>query len=80
VLAAGGGTVRPAGFVVPAVRDRAHERARRKIRGPGWQSIHLDGLLRQSHLRERGGTKRARFICLHAGYSKGAVFIYAMPE
>jgi hypothetical protein len=26
------------------------------------------------------GPKRARFICLHAGYSKGAVFIYAMPE
>jgi hypothetical protein len=27
-----------------------------------------------------GGVKRVRFICLHAGYSKGAVFVYAMPE
>lgn len=26
------------------------------------------------------GPKRVRFICLHAGYSKGAVFVYAMPE
>lgn len=26
------------------------------------------------------GPKRVRFICLHAGYSRGAVFVYAMPE
>jgi hypothetical protein len=26
------------------------------------------------------GPKRMRFICLHAGMSKGAVFVYAMPE
>ncbi len=26
------------------------------------------------------GPKRVRFICLHAGYSKGAVFVYAMPD
>ncbi len=26
------------------------------------------------------GPKRVRFICLHAGMSKGAVFVYAMPE
>ena len=26
------------------------------------------------------GPKRVRFICLHAGYSKGPVFVYAMPE
>jgi hypothetical protein len=27
-----------------------------------------------------GGPKRVRFICLHASYSKGAVFVYALPE
>ena len=26
------------------------------------------------------GPKRMRFICLHAGTSKGPVFVYAMPE
>jgi hypothetical protein len=26
------------------------------------------------------GTKRVRFVCLHAGFSKGPVFIYAIPE
>jgi hypothetical protein len=26
------------------------------------------------------GPKRVRFICLHAGTSKGVVFVYAMPE
>jgi len=26
------------------------------------------------------GTKRVRFICLHSGFSKGPVFIYAIPE
>ena len=27
-----------------------------------------------------GGPKRVRFICLHAGFSKGAVFVYTLPE
>ena len=26
------------------------------------------------------GPKRVRFVCLHAGSSKGPVFVYAMPE
>ena len=26
------------------------------------------------------GPKRVRFICLHAGTSKGPVFVYALPE
>ena len=26
------------------------------------------------------GTKRVRFVCLHAGYSKGPVFVYALPD
>ncbi len=26
------------------------------------------------------GSKRVRFICLHSGFSKGPVFIYALPE
>jgi hypothetical protein len=26
------------------------------------------------------GTKRVRFICLHAGTTKGPVFVYTMPE
>jgi hypothetical protein len=26
------------------------------------------------------GPKRVRFICLHGGYSKGPVFVYALPE
>ena len=26
------------------------------------------------------GPKRVRFICLHAGTSKGVVFVYALPE
>jgi hypothetical protein len=27
-----------------------------------------------------GGPKRMRFVCLHAGTAKGAVFVYVMPE
>ena len=27
-----------------------------------------------------GGAKRVRFVCLHAGFSKGAVFVFTMPE
>jgi hypothetical protein len=27
-----------------------------------------------------GGPKRMRFVCLHAGSTKGAVFVYVMPE
>jgi hypothetical protein len=27
-----------------------------------------------------GGPKRVRFVCLHAGFTKGAVFVFAMPE
>jgi hypothetical protein len=26
------------------------------------------------------GPKRVRFICLHAGFSKGPVFVYALPD
>jgi hypothetical protein len=26
------------------------------------------------------GPKRVRFICLHGGFSKGPVFVYALPE
>ena len=26
------------------------------------------------------GPKRVRFVCLHAGMSKGPVFVYAIPE
>lgn len=26
------------------------------------------------------GPKRVRFVCLHAGFSKGAVFVYTLPE
>jgi hypothetical protein len=26
------------------------------------------------------GTKRVRFVCLHAGMTKGPVFVYALPE
>jgi hypothetical protein len=27
-----------------------------------------------------GGPQQVRFICLHAGYRRGAVFVYTMPE
>jgi hypothetical protein len=27
-----------------------------------------------------GGPKRRPFVCLHAGFGKGAVFVYALPE
>jgi hypothetical protein len=27
-----------------------------------------------------GGPKRVRFICLHAGFTKGPVFVYTLPE
>ncbi len=27
-----------------------------------------------------GGPKRMRFVCLHAGTTKGPVFVYVMPE
>ncbi len=26
------------------------------------------------------GSKRVRFICLHSGFSKGPVFVYAIPD
>lgn len=27
-----------------------------------------------------GGPKQVRFICLHAGYRRGPVFVYTLPE
>lgn len=27
-----------------------------------------------------GGAKRRSFVCLHAGFGKGAVFVYTLPE
>jgi hypothetical protein len=27
-----------------------------------------------------GGSRRVRFVCLYAGYSKGAVFVFTIPD